>query len=330
MGSRTFLYLHLAALLLHGISSILAWLCNPDPKHVRLSFKIDSLTYQKAGNGTSVGASREEIIYASRVSPIGLVAANETITAVSHLIAVLVLAVVVRDKDYESPDGYSVPYEYMRRWAEYAITAGLLEVAIVAGQGTREWFLIVYILMGNVVIQGMGYLMDAAPSFKYKSWFSVFGFLLLSVQIALIATNAANTTNASENQEVWVRLAVLYGILYSWFGVNQVCVHYWEWYRKSFNGDMIFVFLSMSAKLYLSWSLIAEIRQRFYELGEPLTPKLAFESSLDATVDTWMTIKDVMVWVSIVLVLAGYLFSWYQKENTSRNKRKFLKGKGEE
>ena len=105
-----------------------------------------------------MGASREEIIYASRVSPIGLVAANETITAVSHLIAVLVLAVVVRDKDYESPDGYSVPYEYMRRWAEYAITAGLLEVAIVAGQGTREWFLIVYILMGNVVIQGMGYL----------------------------------------------------------------------------------------------------------------------------------------------------------------------------
>ena len=314
--------MHLAALLLHGISSILAWLCNPDPKHVRLSFKIDSLTYQKAGNGTW-WVLRAKRSFTPRGYPRSVWWRNETITAVSHLIAVLILAIVVRDKDYESPDGYSVPYEYMRRWAEYAVTAGLLEVAIVAGQGTREWFLIVYVLMGNVVIQGMGYLMDVAPSFRYKSWFSVFGFLLLSVQIALIATNAANTTNASENQEVWVRLAVLYGILYSWFGVNQVCVHYWEWYRKSFNGDMFFVFLSMSAYLYLSWSLIAEIRQRFYELGEPLTPKLAFESSLDATVDTWMTIKDVMVWVSIVLVVAGYLFSWYQKENTNRNKRNF-------
>jgi hypothetical protein len=104
--------------------------------------------------------------------------------------------------------------------------------------------------------------MDAAPTFRYKSWFSVFGFLLLSVQIWLIATNAANTPNASENQEVWVRLAVLYGIYTR--GINQTCVHYWEWYRKTFNGDIIFVFLSISAKLYLSWSLIAEIRQRLF------------------------------------------------------------------
>lgn len=322
-----FISMHSIACLLHTISSIFAWLCNPDPKHVRLSFKVDALTYQKSGNGTSVGALREEIIYASRVSPIGLVAANETITAISHFFAILILVFLVRDRDYKRHDGYSVAYEYMRRWAEYAVTAGLLEVAIIAGQGTREWFLIVYVLMGNIVIQGMGYLMDAAPNFKYKSWFSIFGFLLLSVQIWLIATNAANTSNASENQEVWVRLAVLYGILYSWFGINQTCVHYWEWYRKTFNGDMIFVFLSISAKLYLSWSLIAEIRQRFYELGEPLTPKTWFETSLDATVDTWMTIKDVMVWVSIGLVVVGYAFSAYVRHYSfkqySRVKRHF-------
>ena len=48
------------------------------------------------------------------------------------------------------------------------VTAGLLEVAIIAGQGTREWFLIVYVLMGNIVIQGMGYLMDAAPNFEVQ------------------------------------------------------------------------------------------------------------------------------------------------------------------
>lgn len=326
IDKKYFIGLHSTAFLLHFISSIFAWLCNPNTKHVRLSFKVDTLTYQKATNVSTVGASRDEIIYASNVSPIGLVATNETITAASHLIAIFVIVFLVKTNRYERDDGYSIKYEYMRRWAEYAVTAGLLEVAIIAGQGTREWFLIVYMLVGNVVIQGMGYLMDAAPEFEYKQWFSVFGFLLLSVQIWLIATNAANTTNASENQEVWVRLAVLYGILYSWFGINQTCVHYSEWYRKTFNGDMIFVFLSISAKLYLSWSLIAEIRQRFRELGEPLTPKIWFETSLDSTVDTWMSIKDVMVWVSIALVVLGYAFTaWLKatKDNqTSRGRYK--------
>ena len=324
IDKRSFILLHSVAFVLHATSSVFAWLCNPYPVHARLSFKVDALTYQKATNVSTVGASRDEIIYASKVSPIGLVATNETITALSHLIAIYVLVRVVKNNDYEGKDGYSINYEYMRRWAEYAVTAGLLEVAIIAGQGTREWFLIVYMIVGNVVIQGMGYLMDAAPEFEYKPWFSVFGFLLLSVQIWLIATNAANTTNASENQEVWVRLAVLYGLLYSWFGVNQTCVHYSEWYRKTFNGDMIFVFLSISAKLYLSWSLIAEIRQRFYELGEPLTPKIWFETSLDATVDTWMTIKDFMMWVSLALVVLGYVITAWLK-GTLRSETCFKK-----
>ena len=314
VDKRSFILLHSFAFVLHAISSVFAWLCNPYPVHARLSFKVDTLTYQKATNVSTVGASRDEIIYASKVSPIGLVATNETITALSHLIAIIVLfRAICKKYPYKNIHGFSIEYEYNRRWLEYAVTAGLLEVAIVSGQGTREWFLIVYMLVGNVVIQGMGYLMDAAPEFKYKPWFSVFGFLLLSVQIWLIATNAANTTNASENQEVWVRLAVLYGFLYSWFGVNQTCVHYWKLYRETLNGDMIFVFLSISAKLYLSWSLIAEIRQRFRELGEPLTPKIWFETSLDSTVDTWMSIKDVMVWVSIALVVLGYVITAWLK-----------------
>lgn len=321
--NTSFILLHSLAFILHTISTSLAWWCNPNRKHVRLSFKVDQLTYLEASNVSTVGISREEIVYASRVSPIGLVALNETLTAVSHLVAIVVLVAVVKGSDYVGKDGFSVTYEYRRRWLEYAITAGLLEVAIVAGQGTREWFLIVYVFVGNVVVQALGYLMDAAPTFEFKPWFSVLGFSLLSVNIWLIATSAANTTNASMNEPVWVRLAILYGILYSWFGFHQMGVHYWKWYRTTFDGDMIFVFLSLSSKLYLSWSLIAEIRQRFYELGEPLTPSTWFETSYDRAVNTWSTIKDVMVYTAIGIVAVSYYFSYRPVSKSSPRSKRF-------
>ena len=321
-----YLWLHVFACLIHLVSCVLAWLCNPSSSHVRLSLKVDKLTYEYATNVSSVGASSEEVVYASKVSPIGLVALNETLTALSHLVAVFVL-MFMSDKVYRRKDGYSLDYEYMRRWFEYAITAGLLEVAIVCGQGTREWFGIVYILACNVVIQLMGYLMDVAPRFPYKSWFFGIGGFLLSIQIWLISTNAVNTSNKSENESVWVRMAIFYGVMYSLFGVHQACVHYWEWYRTTFHGDMIFIFLSMSSKLYLSWSLIAEIRQRFYELGEPLTPSVWFETDRASTVDTWMSIKDTMMVFSIVVIVLGYVISYVRvtppKASKVRAKRVF-------
>ncbi len=158
--------------------------------------------------------------------------ANESATAFSHAVGYYIWT-------RKFPDNKVV--EYTRRWIEYAVTAGLLEVAIL---GTSDVSRILAILTLNAVLQAFGWILDAR---EQLDWLLLLGFGVLGVEIALIALWSS---------EPWWTI-VIYGFLYALFGVVQT-LH--KLNALPFDEDHIYTLLSITTKVVLTWTLVAHDR----------------------------------------------------------------------
>ena len=159
---------------------------------------------------------------------------NEFCTFLSHIIGIIIWTQWTNDRDTERWK----TAEYTRRWLEYGITAGLLEVAIL---GTEDISRILSILGLNACLQFIGWVLDRNNKWKILL---LFGFLILAIEIVLIS-------NWSKEP---VRTIVIYGVLYSLFGVIQTLQ---KFDVLPYDEDHIYTLLSVSTKIILTWTLIA-------------------------------------------------------------------------
>lgn len=175
----------------------------------------------------------------------GWLIANEWSTCFSHFVGVVLWN---RWMEQQEPMRYLNEwklYESTRRWTEYMVTAGLLEVAIL---NTQESSQIVLILLLNAVLQIIGWLLD---TYERNKILIPVGFVILGVQISLIALWSDEPTHTK----------IIYGVLYSLFGVVQTLD---KFKKLPFDPDHIYTLLSITTKLILTWTIVAHDEDDLY------------------------------------------------------------------
>ena len=151
-------YLHGIALVLHTISSALSFIIHIPEAYVNiLSPQHTYLNKTVVLENTAVGEQ----------SPLVWVSVNETLTALSHLIAVVYLC------PCRPEPKYVFKFEAWRRKWEYSATAGILQVALVLSVGPVMLQDIVFLLISNVALQWIGDLVDDS---KFSRRLLIVGF----------------------------------------------------------------------------------------------------------------------------------------------------------
>ena len=221
----------------------------------------------KVGDGFS-GTARQGVIV------------NEFLTALSHVVGVLV-ALYFTDPTAES----------WRRWLEYAVTAGVLECAILVSYGVRDAFTLLLVFALNAALQltgglGLDQAADQGEEFynAQKPLLLIQSFLFVGVQIAFTLTTAfTNETEGVRDNLVWS--SVGYSLFYLSFGIVQTLKHtLGEDFEKRYQPKIFFCVLSLTSKLCVSWHAVSIAKRTQALLGEV--------DSAEA---------DALFWVTVVL-----------------------------
>ena len=133
-------------------------------------------------------------------------------------------------------------------------------------------------------MQLMGYLMDPE---KDNTPLLVGAFILLAAQIQFVVTNALLLEGIETGY--FVVMGVLYALFYIGFGVVKIFQPVYE--------DEIYILMSVTSKLSLSWILIGNIFEGFKELDERTDP--------DFTDLDWRGIQWAIVAFSAIGLVVG-------------------------
>ena len=269
--------LHIAAATIHLISALLSWIIHVDiesaitlPKHIHTG-KTTTTEYEVWFN----------------TNPIIWISINEFITMFSHVIAIFYLLTHDGKQTFESP----------RRAVEYCITAALLQCAIMLGMGAVTAQDIIFIIVTNVALQLLGYVIDLYR--EAKRWLLVIGFLLLISQMQYIIFNAARIEGISTGY--YIVMAIIYVLFYTGFGVLKLI--------ETVYADEIYVLMSLTSKVVLSWVLIGNLFEGFKELGVTTSP--------DYTHLDWRAIQISLIAIgSIGLAIGSTIFLRRTRKST--------------
>ena len=262
-------YTHILAFLLHTVSAILAFMSQPDSGLQLGRLVIDKINYNAVPSTNDTAASIEVMksdhIVFEDINVVQLIFTNEVITAVSHFIGVIGFFLYT---DAMMADGRHL--ESVRRYIEYAVTAGLLEVALFVGLGSTNFYLALFILLSNVAIQLLGYMSERTDDRMRQIYYNVGGFLLLVPTITIIVWNA----NLVEGMDRADELSIFYAVLYVLFGLHNLFDHIFAFWRRRIDRDTGYNILSVATKIGLSWLLIAITFQTYKAAGVALTPEI--------------------------------------------------------
>lgn len=293
--------LHCIALVIHLTSSILAFRKAEKLPKMNANITLTKVEYMK-----TVPYMVETVeLVGSTQQPVYWIAWNETITWIAHIAAIIIFS-LNRNICCLTPR----VAESTRRWGSYAITAGLLQVAMVLSVGPVSLWLILYLMISNGVLQSTGWLIDQTESPFYRIWFGVIGMMLFSVSVTFVAVRSFRISGL-EFDELFISysgLAIIYGLFYSSFGIVQLlrqldthccCITDRKRCCTLFNADGIFVLLSITSKVFLSWSLIGIIETGLAELDiiEPDT--------------NWGTVQIVLFVLCSLVLVGGVIYNWY-------------------
>lgn len=263
------LYLHIAAAAIHFISAAMSWVVHVDvkgqitiPKHEYTGGPVDKTTTYETWIDTN---------------PMVWISVNELITMFSHVIAITYLVRHKNDKKFEAP----------RRAIEYSLTAGLLQCALLLGAGAVPLQILIFVLMGNVAMQLIGYVIDNGTS--QKTMLMTIGFILLASQIQCVLFNALRIEGISIDS--FVVMGVFYGLFYVAFGVLKIF--------SPRDEDEIYVLMSVTSKVVLSWILIGNIFEGFKELNEKTEP--------DYTNFDWRALQGGIIVIGLLGLVIGIL-----------------------
>lgn len=262
-------YTHLLAFLLHTVSAILAFISQPDSGLNLGKLVIDEVHFNAIA-ATNETVAKLEVVEADHIvyeniNVVQLIFTNEVITAVSHLIGVIgfflyTSSMMADDRHLES----------VRRYVEYGVTAGLLEVALLVGLGSTSFYQVLFIILSNMAIQLLGYMSERTKDRMRQIYYNVGGFLLLAPTITIIVWNA----QLVKGMDRVVELSIFYAVLYALFGLHNLFDHLFAFWRQSIDRDTGYNILSVATKIGLSWLLIAMTFQTYKAAGVALTPEV--------------------------------------------------------
>ncbi len=260
------LYLHVAAACLHIVSCVMSIVLHTDS----VGSGITLASHEYHVDPVSTTTTYETLI---EQSPMVWISGNEALTFFSHLIAVFYLA---RDPEMKK-------FESLRRTIEYSFTAGILQVALVLSTGSITLPDMLFILMINGVLQFMILGMNK----DNRTLLMTCGFVLLAAQMQFVILNSMRLSGISLGY--FILTGVMYALFYIGFGVLK-------WF-ESVHEDEIYVLMSVSSKLSLSWLLIGNVFEGFKELGETTNP--------DFTDLDWRAIQWIVVIFSLLVLVIG-------------------------
>ena len=190
---RLLIGLHGLAFVVHGISAWFAW-------HMSIEHSSSLLLVEYHYANTS---SVEYKSVFGKQNAIHWIALNETITTFSHLIALCIMCSTKRQRFLET----------IRRWTSYAVTAGLLECAIVIGLGDAHFFGIVFLLVSNAVVQAFGLLIDFENRTNYRIGYFALGIGLFLAEAFYVGISASMAEGLAKTLPIdFNLLAIIYGL----------------------------------------------------------------------------------------------------------------------
>lgn len=272
--------LHILAALIHGTSCVLSIWLHTDtvtgkitlPHHTYHADSTASLKHLIVNETLS----HETVLY---TNPMVWVAGNEGLTFFSHIIALGLM--------FLNPAMLDV-FERRRRTVEYCFTAGILQVALVLGVGSITLCDVIWLIGVNIAIQLLGWLADEHE--EVRGWLLGIAFGLLSLEIFYVVLQSVNLNNIEAGP--YIAMGVAYGIFYILFGVVKL-IPAWE---KDQNE--IYVLMSVTSKVALSWILIGNTFEGLKELGVKSEP-------FDHTFHDWRLIQIIISAVCGVILIGG-------------------------
>lgn len=317
-----FLALHLIAFVVHAISSGFAFHLAPPDGAMKDSIFVETTKYEKLTNG-ALSWIRTETNIIDNVNPIRLIAYNEAIASGTSLIAAacIIFNFVPISSDFIY-NGFSRPVEYYRRWIEYAVTGGLLTFALLVGQGEFNFLILLVVLIGNVLIQLIGFYYDAVKNSEERGNLSlipaIISFTILAAGITLLSFKTANNESKVTVDGVvedmramqYDVLTALFAIFYSSFGIHQLIYSTNSYYAKTWDVDRIYIVLGLTSKVVLSWAFISIARASADELGAAFDNKVEWErkTSKDNMLNSWSWVKWGLVIAAAVVLIITWVF----------------------
>jgi len=344
-----FLGLHTTSFIIHAVSSYFAFDLAPSREKMKNYIYLESVNFttttgNDAGEPIISVVQRELFPNANAIAIIGV---NELFTAISHLIAIVVLLFHTTEEKKGKYNGRSRPEEYQRRWIEYAITAGILEIGMLVGQGELNGVVLALVLLANASMQMIGWYNDATEP-RYRSVIpTINAFTIMFSIILVFIIHALEQTNDTLESLSYGYLAVVFALFYLSFGVHQILYMYLEIdvcgiknvkYADCIDIDRIYVVLGFTSKIVLSWTYIAISRQTWDELtGNPefrIDTKVSWEAT-DYSIESWDAIKILVLCGSLAIIVVtcllegcGVCNSWARKYTVEEEEVGFLSEQG--
>jgi len=271
------LYLHIAAACIHLISCVLSVVV-----HVDVHSDITLPTHKYFTDPIRTETHYDTIL---EQNPLVWVSANEALTLFSHLIAIFYLS---RDENMRS-------MESLRRTIEYSFTAGILQVALVLSAASMSLYDMFFLLMINIALQMIGYLLDKKDN---RPMLLTIGFLLLATEIQYVLLNSLRLEGIT--LDYFVVMGVFYALFYIGFGVVKI-------FQTDYQ-DELYILMSVTSKVTLSWILIGNIFVGFEELDTKTDPDF---SDLDWRAIQWsvtlLSVIGLSVGIPLILLNKPYL-----------------------
>ena len=153
--------------------------------------------------------------------------------------------------------------ELNRRTIEYSATAGILQCAIVLHVGDVFLHDLIFLLVINVIIQLLGISIDMIKEFGRGQgirWFYGMAFSLLLSEIVYILIHCLNVKHPNNfTMGFFIFMGLIYGFLYLTFGIVKFV-------SDPYKANEIYVLLSVTTKIILSWVIIGNIHYGFSQL----------------------------------------------------------------
>ena len=179
---------------------------------------------------------------------------NELLTCASHVLGIVLVAM-----------NLGRIAEIRRRWAEYAVTAGILEISILVGFGVRDFYALLLVFTLNIGLQASGgltldelraRLTNNNPFYQQQRGVLLAqSFVFLGVQIAYTMTTALEAGTPGLGGTL-VASSVLYACFYASFGVLQTLSHCVPEFDARYDTPVFFILLSVTSKVCLSWHAV--------------------------------------------------------------------------
>ena len=241
---ETFYRLHIAAFLIHAISSVLTFVfaTNTGTRKILLEeFVFEGNTTRT--DYVQIGDSQD---------PINWLHINEILTALSHLYAIVIYR---NEVEYDSDVNEK---ESWRRTVEYTFTAGILQVALLLGSGDVFIHDLLFVLGINALLQFVGYVIDQhdEDDTNIMKYYALgFGLLILELVYVVMHTVSIKMID-SKIEDIFgflVLIGIFYFIFYVSFGILKLVGTDDEDVSRKY------IILSVTTKISLSWMLIGNV-----------------------------------------------------------------------